>query len=299
MNCKIVCLYHRSDLDGHCGGAICKVANPSAILHGIEYGDEIPWSLIENSLLYMIDWSFQPWSVFETAIRTAVSIVWIDHHKSAIDDFMQSDISNERSNILAVLDITKSGCELAWEHFFPNEPMPEAVRLLGRYDVWDHSDPGVIPFQYRLRMEDTDPEDPNNAPLWRELLFGYTSPESGESEDVTERLVEEGMLLVKYQTEQDAKAVEAGWFPLEWNGMMWQAYNRIGIDSKFFDSVRDKEHYHGMLPFGWNGKCWVVGLLSDREDVDCGAIAKKFGGGGHKCAAGFVCDKLPFGLATS
>lgn len=41
-------------------------------------------------------------------------------------------------------------------------------------------------------------------------------------------------------------------------------------------------------------KLWNVSLYSTKEDVDCGAIAKAFGGGGHKGAAGFQCKDLPF-----
>jgi len=39
---------------------------------------------------------------------------------------------------------------------------------------------------------------------------------------------------------------------------------------------------------------WKVSLYSTKPEIDCGAVAKTFGGGGHKGAAGFVCDKLPW-----
>lgn len=39
---------------------------------------------------------------------------------------------------------------------------------------------------------------------------------------------------------------------------------------------------------------WEVRLFSDKKDVDCGEIAKSFGGSGTKCAGVFVCDELPF-----
>ena len=39
---------------------------------------------------------------------------------------------------------------------------------------------------------------------------------------------------------------------------------------------------------------WNVSLYSTKEHVDCGAIAKTFGGEGHKGAAGFQCEELPF-----
>ena len=41
-------------------------------------------------------------------------------------------------------------------------------------------------------------------------------------------------------------------------------------------------------------KLWNVSLYSTKEDVDCGAICKSFGGGGHKGAAGFQVKELPF-----
>jgi len=41
-------------------------------------------------------------------------------------------------------------------------------------------------------------------------------------------------------------------------------------------------------------KLWNATLYSTKPDVDCEAIAKSFGGGGHKGAARFQCDELPF-----
>jgi len=41
-------------------------------------------------------------------------------------------------------------------------------------------------------------------------------------------------------------------------------------------------------------KLWDVSLYSTKPDVDCGAIAKSFGGGGHLGAAGFQRKELPF-----
>jgi nanoRNase/pAp phosphatase (c-di-AMP/oligoRNAs hydrolase) len=50
-----------------------------------------------------------------------------------------------------------------------------------------------------------------------------------------------------------------------------------------------------MVPFAKmaNGK-WKVSLYSTKPEIDCGAIAKTFGGGGHYSAAGFVCNRLPW-----
>ena len=37
-------------------------------------------------------------------------------------------------------------------------------------------------------------------------------------------------------------------------------------------------------------------IYSVKEDFDCSKFAEKFGGGGHKGAAGFSLDKLPLWL---
>jgi nanoRNase/pAp phosphatase (c-di-AMP/oligoRNAs hydrolase) len=41
-------------------------------------------------------------------------------------------------------------------------------------------------------------------------------------------------------------------------------------------------------------KLWNVSLYSTKPEIDCGEIAKSFGGGGHKGAAGFQGKELPF-----
>ena len=52
------------------------------------------------------------------------------------------------------------------------------------------------------------------------------------------------------------------------------------------------KQYPLCLSFVYMGNKWTVGLYS--ETIDVSVIAKKYGGGGHTGAAGFVCDTLPF-----
>lgn len=123
-----------------------------------------------------------------------------------------------------------------------------------------------------------------------------------------------------------------GAFPYEqlvWGGdakqtMYGKYYKAIAVNlghtnSKVFDSVWRKpctycvgmggkedcpkcrdtyfiEPYDLMITFcRRKDKLWNVSLYSTKPDIDCGAIAKSFGGGGHKGAAGFRCKDLPFG----
>ena len=47
---------------------------------------------------------------------------------------------------------------------------PLAIRLLGRYDMWDHKDPKVLDFQYGLRGFDLDPGTDDGRCGWAVLL---------------------------------------------------------------------------------------------------------------------------------
>ena len=74
------------------------------------------------------------------------------------------------------------------------------------------------------------------------------------------------------------------------------ALNKMLTNSQIFDSVWDNQKYDAMLTFGWRKGKWTVSLYSDKDDIDVGIIAKGRGGGGHKGAAGFQVDVLPFNL---
>jgi len=285
-----ICLYHRSDLDGQCSGAIYVAAqkDDDYVLTPIDYGDPICWDQLIGADVTLIDFSLQLWSEFERLFKTAKSVLWIDHHRSAIEEYRQSESSGPCCPIVAVLDENKAACELAWEYYFRTKNMPQAVRLLGRYDLWRHEDERVKPFQYGLRPYSLDPLNGNDRHLWKSFLSATCD---------VDMYVAQGETILRYQDKQDAQAVAKNWFDLTWEGRRWQACNRLGRGSTFFDSVW-APIYDGMLSFFWDGqrRLWEIGLYSHRKDIDCGSIAKRHGGGGHPGAAGFRTTILPFEL---
>lgn len=276
------CFYHSADLDGHCSGAIVRRFMPECELIGINYGQEFPWGTIEDGEeVYMVDFGLQPFSDMER-LNSICKLHWIDHHKTAIDDAHKAGFLASGGQSL---EIGKAGCELAWEYFSAFDAS-DAVRLLGRYDVWDHSDPRTLPFQYGMRQNENT--YPDNDELWSDLLL--------DDEAITE-VLRHGQLILDYENAQNRKFCKSYSFETELSGLSGVCANRGFTNSKVFDSVYDPEHHHLMITFCRlkppAGK-WTVSLYSTREDVDCGVIAKSFGGGGHKGAAGFQCDQLPF-----
>ena len=279
------CFYHSSDLDGHCSGAIVKMKYPECDMRGINYGQEFPWNdILPNEKVFMVDFGLQPFEDMEK-LNGVCKLHWIDHHKTVLDE------AHKRGFLASggqSLKIGLAGCELTWEYLHEDKESPLAVYLLGRYDVWDHSDERVLPFQYGVRqIQDTFPD---NIDFWSKL-FNYR--------EYVESLIKTGEVLLSYEHTQNAKFCKAYAFETELNGMKAICANRGFCNSKLFDSVYDPTKHCMMIAFCRlkppAGK-WIVSLYSTRDDIDCGTIAKSFGGGGHKGAAGFQCDQLPFSI---
>jgi len=141
------CFYHSADLDGKCSGAIVRSMWECELI-GINYGDAFPWDSIEpGETVVMVDFCLQPFSEM-VRLNELAELVWIDHHVSAI---REAEACGFEARLAQVLEVGRAGCELAWEHYVGTE-VPKAVRLLGRYDVWDHADPEVWPFTYGMRF---------------------------------------------------------------------------------------------------------------------------------------------------
>jgi nanoRNase/pAp phosphatase (c-di-AMP/oligoRNAs hydrolase) len=69
------------------------------------------------------------------------------------------------------------------------------------------------------------------------------------------------------------------------------AVNLGHCNSDYFKSLPEGK-YDILMPFVFNGEQFIISLYS--KTVDVSEIAKKYGGGGHKGAAGFTCYRLPF-----
>jgi len=285
--------FHSADLDGMCSGAIVKYKYPDAELIGINYGQQIDYDkILENEIIIMVDFSLQP---FDEMIKLAQKVrmdklIWIDHHKSAIEDAKETllthnDITVDFNGICPGIRIVGfAGCELTWNYFFPDQEMPEAIRLLGRYDVWDHSDVNTLPFQMGIRLEDTWPE---NQSMWSDYFSKF-------SDDLVKDTIKDGKLILKYQKQENEKYSKSCAFEAEFGGYKAICINKLLTNSQLFDSVYDPNKHDIMITFGLrkNG-LWTMSFYTTKEDVDVSELARKFGGGGHRQASGATFDQLP------
>lgn len=302
MSDKPIVFYHNADLDGKCSAALVlyhEARQPTKAgegyagceLYGINYGDPFPWDKITpERKVYMVDFSLQPFSDM-VKLAGMCRLTWIDHHKTALDEHKAHGQPLAGANLTA---LGKAGCELTWEFFRSAEPMPHAVMLLGRYDVWDEKCTivpwsHILAFQYGMRLQDTEPE----SLLWLTLL----GDQGSDAEvDRLKAIVAGGSAVLAYEAKQAEIAMSALSFETAFEGLRALAANRGPGNSKLFETKWDPEQHDVMISYYWSGKRaeWKVSVYTTKNDIDCGALCKKHGGGGHPKAAGFQCKELPF-----
>ena len=277
----MICYYHGSDLDGHCAGAIVKRWYPQCKMVPVNYGDNVPH--VEGRGVFVVDFS---WPIEQMQrLHEQNRLRWIDHHKTAIEAerlFISKNVHYRP--IPGIREIGKAGCELTCQYLYPDEPMPLAVHLLGRYDVWDHSDERVLPFQFGMRIQDkTNPD----SDIWHELL-----KTSHMTTEYVESIINAGKHIIKYRESQNAKYAKSCAFDTEIAGYRTIACN-IGLsNSQIFDSVFDPSKHDIMCTFVYRKGKWNCTLYSKDNGPDVGEIARQFGGGGHENAAGFSLETL-------
>jgi len=269
------CFYH-NDLDGHCAAAIVKeyYTTVSSKYYEMDYSKSFPFDIIQkNEMIVIVDFSLSSIEDWKKLLTITPFIIWIDHHITAIEKYKEL-------NLKGIQDIRAAGCELTWEYYFLNIKVPLVVTLLGDYDTWTlryKEDSEAL--QLGIKLENTYPEND----MWSTWFY---------DNDLIRHFIENGKLLLKFREQQYAEVIRSQAYFIQFEGYTAVVCNSHERGSQLFASV-SPELYDIMMPFCWNGKKWTVSLYTTK-DIDVSTIALKYGGGGHKNAAGFICDYPPF-----
>lgn len=280
-------IYHKADFDGLCSGAIAKRAlGDTADYLPWDYSDPLP-DLSPYERVYLIDISL-PRAAMEA---NASKLIWIDHHKSAIGAMKDLTIDGLRIDGVAA-------CRLAWRWFNGEDvedgvqgygekadyverrvEEPYAVQLLGEYDIWDKRNPVTDLFQVGLQSI--------QHPNWESLL-------SNDRTHYVHEIVEKGRSIFAWLTVNNAQISQERGFDVQFEGLTFRALNTARSNSLVF-AASIKEHHDGCLSYFWNGRKWGFSLygVEHKKHLDLSLIAVKYGGGGHKQAAGGTFAQLP------
>lgn len=274
----MICIHH-DDLDGRMSAAIIVSEHPDCKCIEMSYKDVKDFDIenLKDEVVYMVDFSFPMEEMME--INNIAKFIWIDHHKTAIEDYD----SCIKVGLRGIREIGSAACELTWNYLYENLVPSIIVKLAADYDVWrDHLDyweTEIMPFQMFAR----------NKTVEELVVILNSNAEVGA--------INKGKAILDYDDDinaQDAKNC----FELEWEGIKFICLNTQKRGSRIFKSVWDNNKYHAMLVYCYTGSDYRYSLYTDK-DVDLSLIAKQFGGGGHAKACGFISDKLPWELLVS
>lgn len=262
-------LYHANCPDGFAAAwAAWMSLGDAATYLPVSYGDPLP-EMPDESRVYIVDFSF-PRDVLK-ALDARCWVFVIDHHATAQEAL--------RGLAFAHFDMSKSGAVLTWEHFH-KEPVPELLLYVQDRDLW----------QWQLcRSKEINAAlwkgTPREFSRWKDICYLW---DRGVITTGKERLIEAGEIIATYdQLTVDQLCAHPHWMRV----LNWTV---PAVASPVLQSEIGHQllQLHPSAPFavvymtlddGW----LAYSLRARADDFDVSVVAKEFGGGGHKAAAGF------------
>ena len=279
------CFYH-NDIDGRCAGAIVarftNNYNKDSYFE-FDYSEPFPTEIIqEGETVYIVDLSFSVNTIVELQeiIDKNCDIVWCDHHASSMDVLSKNPQYN---NIPGLRMIGYSGAALTWMHFAncTYDDIPYFIKLISDFDCWIFKESATKPFKFAIESKDYGVM----SPLWNVLV----RDEINDNREYLNEMVAEGEIIHKY-VKRDYKEYRKQYaYVSEIEGYKCLVINRRANSMIFGDKIED---YPVVVIWVFDGEKYRYSIYSEKDGIDCSKIAEKFGGGGHKGAAGFVSEQL-------
>lgn len=270
-------IVHGLCYDGHGAAWVAKRAMPDAHIHYGVYGQPIPVhpNFSKDDEVWMIDISY-PRPDMEALAASVKSLRVLDHHKTA-----QAALEGFPNT---VFDMSKSGAMLAWEEFFPNTSktfVPELIAYVQDQDLWNWKLPfsAEVCSYIRSFPRTMGAWDKLDQEMFAEMPSMYPNDPSA--------IVRGGAAIMRSEAQRVEEMCEQA--RLYWIGgyhvpvvnasvqfsavghALCKKFPEAAFAGYYFDRA-DGQRQWGLRSTG---------------DFDVSAIAKIYGGGGHRNASGF------------
>lgn len=269
-------IYHAHCSDGF-GAAWAFMQRASshyyhAHYHAMNYGEEPHYADMQGKDVFILDFSF-PAHILADIAEVASHTVLLDHHKTAIETLTALPNPIDRCDI--ILDDKRSGAMLAWNYFAPTEDAPQLIAYVQDRDLWKHSLPWTKEINALIQFTDKTEE-------------AYTALHKSFVQGQFYSLTTYGELLLKQQQRHVSSIIAATKRPFRINTHAGLICNCPGqFSSDIGNELAKETGTFGATYFAAADGSHKFSLRSI-GDFDVSRIAKDFGGGGHKNAAGFV-----------
>lgn len=259
LDAKSYVLYHANCFDGM-GAAYAAwtlLGDSLTEYIPVQYGSEPP-EMESGSNVYIVDFSYKK-DVLDAIRAKSSNLVVLDHHKTAAEDL--AGYPN------AVFDMTKSGAILAWEYFCPKAGLPKILDHIQDRDLWTWKLDGTKEVMAAMELYKKDFRVLRDLDANALLSVGSAKLRFDEVELANS--LKKAVIATFPGTEYRCAFLNC-------NNLVSEVGNKLATElpvdfslSYFIDKTGD-----------------VVFSLRSIGDFNVSALAKLWGGGGHKNAAG-------------
>jgi oligoribonuclease NrnB/cAMP/cGMP phosphodiesterase (DHH superfamily) len=251
-------IYHGSCPDGWCSAYLARQACPGAELVPFTHGTRIDPEQYRDREVLMVDISWDRPNM-DKLQAVAKSLLVLDHHKTAqaaLDGFPG-----------AVFDMTRSGAGLTWDTLRIG-PRPWFVWYVEDRDLWRWAFPDSKAVSAYIMAI------PQKTEAWDELyqMTPFDAAQKGKAI----------LLHIDHYVDSVVRERQMG---------MFQGLTTAVINAPYIN-ISDACHQlcsYAQIGMGWFERSdgQIQFSLRSEGDLDVSAIAKAYGGGGHKNASGF------------
>ncbi|CAG8479137.1 5930_t:CDS:2 [Diversispora eburnea] len=264
---------------GSAYAAWTRLGNKATYYPAVHYSP--PPTDIKDKNVALFDFSYAR-NVLTEIEKQAKSVIVVDHHKTARDNLLGDDSSPNENKKNYFFDMDKSGARLAWEFFWPNKEVPLFIRYIEDKDLFRFDLPNSKEFSISWSI----------IPMEFEIYDKYA-----KDEKLVKKAIESGSHIIEYTNHRMAHLQKNDSFKrkmtVQSKTYTVYALNSIVWQSELGNILVNKDDADLGMIFSYEGnkKRFRISLRSLDEKADVSQIAKAFGGGGHRNAAGFSWEK--------
>lgn len=293
---RAIVIYHDNCMDGFASAWAFHTLVENSYPGGVQYlpykygMDPIASMNFLEEDVFILDFSF-PRDALEYICNTANHVTLLDHHKTAAADLAEtSDWTRKPANLTIVFDMARSGAGITWDYFGKilhggvntGKDRPKLISYVEDRDLW------LFVWHASKAVNAVVAITPRNFESYTRL--------AAQIEESIENVINIGDHL-DYQHKQIASEIAKecreitiyGGAPEYPDGRRW-----VGLASNCSPQFASEVGYILALNSGTFGATYctdrtgaIIWSLRSVGDYDVSAIAKIFGGGGHRNAAGF------------
>lgn len=264
---KIFVLYHDPCTDGMGAKyAAWKKFGGGAKYIGVDYKKPAPVEVMQadkDTEVYIVDFAY-PKDILREIYTKAAKLVVLDHHKTA-----QEALAGEP---YAIFDMNRSGAVLAWEYFFPDQEVPTLLQMIQDRDLWKWQISGSRNvLNYLELFPQMETWDTEFVPLRGDVYRKGTYISMYQDALIEKALNARNLKFFEYGDATGA-ITNSTVFPSEIGNLLCV---KFGVDIAITYTIGPG----GEVFFSFRSN-------RDGSNYDVSILAKLYGGGGHRNAAG-------------